>query len=295
MNKVAVIIPVFKEYKYLQKAIASVREQTYYVSEICVVDDGSNEPEISKIVESFNEPRLSLITLPQNKGISAARNYGVRATKSPLITFVDADDYWDPDKVQKQFELFKLKRATIIGSWLMFHNEFQHPTFLSVEIPAQPLQKLFRDLFFLSPSSLFLSRDSFEAIGGFDESIRFGEDWDFLVRAAMKNEEFGCVESLTHMHVHAKSWSVAFLPWADIFKIRRKYVQLTQQDKRITRLMIATSMSAMARWMHGKHNKWLEVYLLILAFITTPRILLCEQFRGNIVNCFIFSKKIYAK
>lgn len=293
MNEVAAVIPVYKEYQYLHKAITSVCHQTFTVSEICIVDDGSHDPEISRIVESFQDPRIRLVCLPENRGISVARNVGVSVTKSPFVAFLDADDYWAADKIENQIEFYHAKKASIVGSSLVFHQALKSPEFFTVTIPEQPLKTLFSHLFVLSPSSLFLSRKTFFEIGGFDETVRFGEDWDFLVRAALKNQKFGTVQSLTHMQVHPKSFSYSHYPKNDIRKFRQKYLRLSKQDPRLTPHMVAQSLSAMARWMQGKHHLWFEFYLLTLAWLTSPRIIVCHQFRGNVVHSLLNRKKIH--
>lgn len=284
MSEVATIIPVYKEFKYLHKAIASVREQTFRVDEICIVDDGTNDPEIQKIVDSFQDSRVRLVSLAKNGGISVARNAGVQNTKSRFVSFLDSDDYWDPDKIQNQIEAQRKTQATVIGSSLIFHEDLKQSIHLPLVIPQKPIEKLFLDLFFISPSTLFLSREKFYEIGGFDEDIRFGEDWDFLLRAALLNEKFAAVPSVTHMMVHSASWSLNYFPLKDISRIRRKCLNMAKKDDRITSLMVAFSLSAMARWMHGKHSKWLEFYLLALAGATNPGVFLHGHFRGNIVN-----------
>ncbi len=287
MNDVAVIIPIYKVYKYLHQAISSVCNQTYPIREICIVDDGSNEVEITDIVNSFNDSRIKIICFSKNRGISAARNAGVLNTESAFVSFLDSDDYWATDKIQKQIATILNSTADIACSSIVFHEDHKSPKLHVVSIPDNPLDTLFSELFFISPSTLFLSREKFNSIGGFDEDLRFGEDWDFLVRASLLRVTFVSVASLTHMRVHSKSMSISYFPLRDVQRLRKKLLQIKYEDKRVNTLMIAFSFSAMARWMHGKHSKWLEFYLLGLAGITNPRIIFNGHFRGNVMSSLI--------
>jgi len=98
---VSVVIPVFNGERYLQQAIASALEQTYPPHEVVVVDDGSTDASRS-IVESFGGKVICKIQ--QNLGPSAARNLGTEVSTGEWIAYLDADDYWLPDKLEKQIE-----------------------------------------------------------------------------------------------------------------------------------------------------------------------------------------------
>ena len=105
---VSVVVPCHNEAKYIEQCIKSIIEQSDYssISEILVVDDGSTDesPQILKQLKlKFN--KLKIITT-DGVGQSAARNIAIKLSKSEFIAFLDADDYWDKNKLKKQLKAF---------------------------------------------------------------------------------------------------------------------------------------------------------------------------------------------
>src|SRR3954463_5692049 len=102
--KVSVVIPVYDDSATLDRAIRSVIAQTYPVSEIIVVDDGSPE----RIdAQSQGAVEVRIVEHDVNRGPSAARNSGIRASSGDYVAFLDADDTWRPTKLALQLELLK--------------------------------------------------------------------------------------------------------------------------------------------------------------------------------------------
>ena len=98
---VSVVIPVCNAEQYLEDTLKSVFAQTYPHIEIIAVDDGSKDRSVD-ILESYSD-RLVLIK-QKNSSAAAARNRGVREAKGKWIAFLDADDLWSPDKIQRQLD-----------------------------------------------------------------------------------------------------------------------------------------------------------------------------------------------
>ena len=103
-NSISVIIPVFNRVKLIARCINSVINQTYPVNEIIVVDDGSNDGTYDLIRTYF--PQVISI-YQENKGVSNARNVGIQAAKGKWIAFLDSDDEWLPNKIEKQISFIK--------------------------------------------------------------------------------------------------------------------------------------------------------------------------------------------
>ena len=106
MSLVSCIIPTYKRSDTLGRAIDSVLSQTYYEIEVLVVDDnekGSSESaDVEKIVKSYADNRVKLVTQPRHINGAEARNAGIRASKGDFIAFLDDDDEWLPEKIEKQ-------------------------------------------------------------------------------------------------------------------------------------------------------------------------------------------------
>ena len=120
MKKVSIIIPVYNTSEYLKECINSVVNQTYKNLEIIIVNDKSTDNSID-IINSFCDKRIKVINLDKNSGVSVARNKGVEVSTGDLICFIDSDDYWYLDKIEKQVKFIKDK-AFIYGDYEYLKN-----------------------------------------------------------------------------------------------------------------------------------------------------------------------------
>lgn len=102
MKKVSVIIPVYKAEKYIGATVRSVLAQSYKNLELLIVDDGSPDRSI-EICQQFKDPKIKIIR-QENRGVSAARNTGIRNAQGEYLAFLDADDLWLPEKLEKHVE-----------------------------------------------------------------------------------------------------------------------------------------------------------------------------------------------
>lgn len=202
---VTAVIPAYNAGEHLSATLESVRAQTTAVDEIIVVDDGSHD-ETGAVARSSG---IRLVEHRRNRGVSAARNTGIRAATHDWIALLDADDLWKPSKIARQFEVVRrhpdvrivfsdrehVRRGEVVRSRFLP----DHPPYWRVEKSqlASGIYRLDRStlgpaLFpgnFLKPSTMLLHRDLFEAAGDFDERftapdspIGTCEDQDFAMR-----------------------------------------------------------------------------------------------------------------
>mgnify|MGYP001146457269 FL=1 len=104
---VSVVIPAYNAELYIKHAIDSILCQSHSDLEVIIVNDGSTD-NTQAIVMSFTDPRVRLVN-KTNGGMSSARNAGVDQAKGEYLAFLDADDYWMPDKLEKQISLLNKK------------------------------------------------------------------------------------------------------------------------------------------------------------------------------------------
>lgn len=111
---ISVIIPVYNAEKYLKKCLDTVLSQTYTNIEVILVNDGSSDGS-GAIIDSYacKDERIRVIHLPENKGVSHARNRGIDILKGEYTIFVDADDYVEPDFLEKLYGNLKENQADI--------------------------------------------------------------------------------------------------------------------------------------------------------------------------------------
>lgn len=105
MKKVSVVIPVYKVEQYVASTVQSVLNQTYPHFEIILVDDGSPDRSI-EICQQFTDPRIKIVR-QENRGVSEARNNGIRYATGDYVAFLDSDDLWEPEKLAKHVEHFE--------------------------------------------------------------------------------------------------------------------------------------------------------------------------------------------
>src|SRR5574341_1935425 len=109
MTKVSAIIPVYNGEKYIEDAIRSVLTQTFSDLELIIVDDGSTD-KTGEICKGFlSDSRVKYI-YQENQGVSSARNTGIKRSNGEYVAFLDADDYWLPDKTEEQIKFLKIHK-----------------------------------------------------------------------------------------------------------------------------------------------------------------------------------------
>lgn len=183
MPRVSVIIPAYNAGASLGEAIGSVFAQTYEDFEVIVVDDGSSD-DTERIVRSF---RRGVCYLRQeHQGVSAARNFGIRACGGEYVAFLDADDLWRRDKLERQVpELENDVRVGLVCSdWALETKGTVIPSVLSMR-PAVHSGYLFREVVrnaFVLTSTVVVRRRCLEILGGFDEMFPTTEDQDLWLR-----------------------------------------------------------------------------------------------------------------
>lgn len=123
-KKVSIVMPAYNAEKTIASAIQSVISQTYKSWELLVVDDASADA-TGQIVCTLaeNEPRIRLITNEKNMGISASRNTGIRQAQGQWVAFLDSDDGWGKDKLQKQLNFIAETGASIAYTGTSYVNE----------------------------------------------------------------------------------------------------------------------------------------------------------------------------
>src|SRR5690242_5160744 len=102
MKKVSIVIPVYGAEQYVSAAVQSAIKQTYKNLEILIIDDGSPDKSI-EICQQFTDSRIKIIR-QKNRGLPGARNTGIRHAQGEYIGFLDADDIWLPEKIEKHVE-----------------------------------------------------------------------------------------------------------------------------------------------------------------------------------------------
>ncbi|MBN2119586.1 MAG: glycosyltransferase family 2 protein [Candidatus Omnitrophica bacterium] len=210
-NKVCVIIPTCGDReKKLRRALYSVLQQSYKNFEVIVVDNRNSEV-TEKLVQDFNDNRIKYIKFTEVRGPSAARNAGLRAAGCDYVAFLDDDDEWLPDKLELQMEKFKKFSGNGLGIVYTGYASVDENNgrLRHLSLPSRK-GKVFSDLLkscFAITSSLIVKRSVFEEVGLYDESLKFWEDGEFLLRAATKFDFDYVNKVLVKHHIHGTQLS----------------------------------------------------------------------------------------
>jgi GT2 family glycosyltransferase len=174
--EISVVIPAYNAARYIGEALQSVAAQSLAASEVIVVDDGSTDgtPEIAErcggVVRVLRQER---------GGAAAARNLGVRAARGEWVAFLDADDYWLPDRLAWQAEAVEAESSleVVYGCVQQFYSpDLDWPDTTAHEDAAAVQAGIF-------PGTCLVRRESFERVGGFETGLRVGEFIDWHARA----------------------------------------------------------------------------------------------------------------
>lgn len=188
-----IIIPTFNRSTTLDRAIQSVLHQEFKEYTLWVVDDGSTDdtPLLLKKWQSFFPTgQMKIISLPNNKGVSSARNLGIKAGQAPWVAFLDSDDEWKKEKLLQQVK------------WSKKHP--QYPLIHTEEIwirngkrvnPKKKHKKRGGRIFThslplccISPSSVIVQRDFLHKVGWFREDFPVCEDYELWLRITSQTE-----------------------------------------------------------------------------------------------------------
>ncbi len=186
-KSVAVVIPTYNYGRFILDAVRSVIAQTLQPSEIIVVDDGSTD-ETAAVVAAFGSGVRYIYQ--NNAGVCAARNRGVSESTSELVTFLDADDTWEPTNLEKQLARFESDEELGLVHCAM--REFDSETGETIRFHVEGGEDGVADnlLLWEGPvivgpgGALTVRRKAFDHVGGFDTRMKVGEDWDFCYRVA---------------------------------------------------------------------------------------------------------------
>lgn len=200
---VSVIMPSYNTGKYIKDSISSVIAQTYTNWELLIVDDCSEDNSV-EVVRSFSDSRIILFQNPANSGAAVSRNYALCKAKGKWIAFLDSDDLWAPEKLEKQLRFMKNNgyaftftdyRICLNGQWLPYINT-------GPDVVTR--RKLYNYCYF---STITVMYDS-DVIGLIQiENIKKNNDYAMWLAAIEKSNAYRLPECLSYYIKHDDSVS----------------------------------------------------------------------------------------
>lgn len=203
---VSVVIPAYNAAAYIERAVDSVLQQTFSDYEVIVVDDGSTDDTSHRLAHYGSRIRY---LFQENQERSAARNHGILNSKGRFIAFLDADDYWHPDKLSKQLGLVaRHPEVALVYSWAQcFVGDRKLPRVLGQDFASTGGLDVFRGLLLgksLPALTVLADRSAVIQAGLFDREIAIIEDWDLWLRLTMHGEVAVVPEVLAYYRLAGK-------------------------------------------------------------------------------------------
>jgi glycosyltransferase involved in cell wall biosynthesis len=229
--EVSVVIPTYNRAELLHAALDSVLAQTVPAKEIVVVDDGSTDHTV-EVVSALQSGGAPIVRLegPHKNRRGEARNRGVAATSSPLVAFLDSDDVWRPNRLQRQLEalenapgagfafcnVYRFDERGLVGEVPCLKPEADYNGSILGEMLEEPLAV---------SSTLLVRREAFDALRGFAD-LRMNEDYELTLRLAARYAASYVPDVLVLMREHAgrTSRSARELPLLDYIHIVERFL-----------------------------------------------------------------------
>lgn len=221
--EVSVVIPAYNAARYLPQAVDSALQQTFREIEVLVVDDGSTDDTPARLA-AYGE-RIRVLR-QANAGVAQARNAGSAVARGRYVAFLDADDIWQPEKIQRQLDALAQAPGDS-ASYTAFSVVSADLTLREVRRSARQ-GSLVEDLLCLgnvvgTPSTVVCDRDLLLDVGGFDPDLSLGADWDLWLRLAMRTTFSYVDEALVRYRIHEANMS------RDVALLERDSVRLLEK------------------------------------------------------------------
>jgi glycosyltransferase involved in cell wall biosynthesis len=232
---VSVIMPVFNREDTLKYAVDSVLEQSYKNIELIIVNDGSEDG--SKVIlENIKDPRVRVLHNNTRKGVSNARNQGLKAANGYYIAYLDSDNRWDSRYLAAMVGAFiELPDAEVIYSGqILFKGQQKYP--FAVRYGSFN-RSLLENRNYIDINSLCHTHDLYNRIGGFDESLVRLVDYDLIMRMAEKAQTYSVPVLLSYYYYDNASNTITNIPgYVHYLKIVRDKRKKRAEDNLATTL-----------------------------------------------------------
>jgi glycosyltransferase involved in cell wall biosynthesis len=310
MAKISVIIPTFNRAQFVKKAINSVLNQTFQDVEIVVVDDGSTD-NTKDIINSYGEQVRYIYQ--ENKGAASSRNTGIEASKGEYIAFLDSDDYYTAENLQKKLSFLESnsKIGWVYSDWQLIDDKSNYLdkgslrfNYFNKKLSGEIFEELFYKRNFIATDTVVIRRSVLEDIGFFDPTIPSQEEYDLWLRVSARYPVCYINEPLVIVTIHPDSLSTDFSKWAYgnaliIDKIEKILPDNFTVRKRIMDRMHADKYTFLGRdfVQKGQFKKAVDAYWKSIRRLPFQKriywllILLVVRFIKEYVNSLFMSKK----
>ncbi len=312
----SIVIPIYNEEKYLRDSLQSVVDQRFDDFEVLMVNDGSQDNSVT-ICKQFSaiDPRFKLIE-QKNRGLSGARNTGIRHATGKFIAFLDSDDLWHPDKLKAHYYLHQLHPAI---SMSYSQSEFINMDNTLINLQQQPkiTNITISDIYCRNPigngSSAVIKHTILKKIGFHNETIH--QDLQFFDESLIQSEDVECwirLYTKTNLNIEGLAFPLTMYRVniqglsADYKKQLQNWFKMTDNVigynplliKKYKNKALAYQFRYISRWAIIKKQKKESIYYITQALRTHPKMMIEEPIRtvitlGSSLLLIILPTKIF--
>jgi glycosyltransferase involved in cell wall biosynthesis len=245
--EVSVVVPTRDRWPLLSAhALPSALGQEDVAIEVIVVDDGSADATVEGL-RSLHDPRVRVLRHDRARGPAAARNAGVAAARGEWVAFLDDDDLWSPRKLRRQLDAAAAARAGWVYAGSVVVDGDVRPLELEAVPDPDEVRRLLRggNVVPSGGSNVAARTELVREAGGFDERLRFFEDWDLWLRLALRSQAAACRDVLVARVDHeARVVPSARTAIAQLELVLAKHRPVTRSDRR-----------AVLEWLAFEHHR----------------------------------------
>lgn len=288
---VAIIIPTWNRSVKVVRAINSCLNQTYYINEIIVVDDGSTD-DTKKVVADLQSLHKNIKYIYQtNQGSQRARNNGIKNAQSDLIGFLDSDDEYLSEKIEKQVHIFETQNVDIVSCYMKRVFEDGKEQCYNWLVDESALFELLSYKTYVDNNSALFKITCFENIQ-FDENCKSSQEWDLHISMAQHFKYQTVKEVLSIYHMQKTGNNVfrsAEVEFNGIFYVLNKHKEIWIKTIGKNDFNILCDKLLMYRFLHSK-SKIYKFFSLIKFNSYFLRLLIQIQFYKSIIKSFLVKK-----
>lgn len=265
---ISIIIPVYNRTALLTRAVQSVLAQSYRNFELIIIDDGS-DVDVSKYLPL--DQRIMLVR-QKHRGVSAARNRGIKLAKGEYLCFLDSDDYWLPEKLKKQLAYLQRHPEFSIAQteeiWIRNGKRVN-----AMKKHAKSGGDIFErslELCLISPSAVIIKKKLLDKVGLFDETLPACEDYDLWLRITAKQAVGLLSEPLIEKYGGHSDQLSRFYPIMDRFRVKSlrnllRHGQLNNRQKKQAQAVLAQKSLVIAKGAWRRKKIFSSGYYFLIA------------------------------
>ena len=257
---ISVVMPTYNEAEYVERAVASIRAQTFSDFEIVVVDDGSTDGTV-ELVQAFEDDRIRVVRREGETGITSALNRGVGESSGRYVARHDADDWSHPKRFERQVEVLEARPELALLGTGAYLVDATGDTIGRRRVLERPgLRDLLEHNEFVH-GSVVMNREALQSVGGYDEWFETTEDYDLWIRLAEEYPVGNVDEPLYYFRQHDESIYGSDLERLKLYHVVAARRATDEGFPALRRRIETDGIEVVAEDLTGDERAWLEAEL----------------------------------